>query len=174
MIRPVISLIKALQSNTAVGEVAAGAVLALYAGFTPFKGTHQIFLFLIFFFFKMNKAATLILLPLTKLIYILGLSLLADKIGTYLLMDLTFLHGFWSWVTHAPILAYLNLNNTLVLGGFVIALALSMPVYFLVKKAVAVYHARVGQKVQQWAVVRWLRGLWIVKWCSGWWPGSQE
>lgn len=173
MIRPVIRLIKALQSNTSPVEVASGAVLSLYIGLTPLNGTHQVFLFLLFFFLKINRAATVLLLPLVKLFYVLGLAYVADRIGYYLLTEPAFLRPFWSWATHAPVAAYLNLNHTLVLGGFVIALVLSLPLYMGVCKLIESYRESVAKRTQQWKIVRWLQGLGIVKWFSSWWPGGE-
>lgn len=173
MIRSVVSLIRNLQSNASPTEVASGAVLSLYIGFTPWSGSHQLFLFLLFFFLKINRTAALLLLPLMKLIYLLGLSYLADTAGFYLLTEVPALAGFWSWVTHAPVLAYLNLNQTVVLGGFVIALVLSVPFYFLMCWLIGLYRRSLGQKVARWKVTRWLNGLGIVKWISAWWPKAE-
>ncbi|MGH7197850.1 MAG: TIGR03546 family protein [Candidatus Omnitrophota bacterium] len=173
MIRSFVGLIRNLQSNASPAEVASGAVLSLYIGFTPWTGSHQLFLFLLFFFLKVNRAATLLLLPLMKLITLLGISALADTIGFYLLTEVPALAGFWAWVTRAPVLAYLNLNQTVVLGGFVIALALSAPVYFLMGWLIGLYRRSLGQKVARWQVTRWLNGLGIVKWISSWWPKAE-
>ena len=173
MIRSVISLIKGLQANTAPAEIAWGAALALFIGFTPMKGSHQIFLFLLFFFLKMNRTATLLLLPLTKLVYVLGLYTLADRIGYWLLTEVSFLRPFWAWVSHAPVLAYLNLNNTLVLGGFVLAIFLTLPLYIGIYRLVGCYREKVARKSEQWKAVRWLQGMGIVKWFSSWWPRGE-
>jgi uncharacterized protein (TIGR03546 family) len=173
MIRSVVGLIRNLQSNASPAEVASGAVLALYIGFTPWSGSHQLFLFLLFFLLKINRAAALLLLPLMKLVYLLGLSFLADRIGFYLLTEVPAIEGFWAWVTRAPVLAYLNLNQTVVLGGFVIALALSVPFYLFIVWLIGLYRRSLGQKVAQWKVTRWLSGLGIVKWVSAWWPKEQ-
>ncbi len=173
MIRSVVGLIRNLQSNASPAEVALGGVLSLYIGFTPWSGSHQLFLFLLFFLLKINRAATLLLLPLMKLITLLGLSYLADTVGFYLLTEVPVLAGFWAWVTRAPVLAYLNLNQTVVLGGFVIALALSLPFYFLICWLIGLYRRSLGQKIAQWKMTRWLNGLGIVKWISSWWPKAE-
>ena len=173
MIRSLVSLIRSLQSNTSPVEVASGAAFSLYIGFTPWSGSHQILLFLLFFFLKLNRTATLLLLPLMKLIYLLGLSTLADTIGFYLLTEVPALTGFWSWVTHAPVLVYLNLNQTVVLGGFVLALALSAPFYFFMCWLIGLYRRSLGQKIAQWKMTRWLNGLGLVKWILSWWPKAE-
>jgi len=56
---------------------------------------------------------------------------LQTVIGGYLLVDASFLTGFWSFVTGLPIVALLDLNNTLIAGGLALSFILLSPVYFL-------------------------------------------
>ncbi len=169
MIRSVISLVKAFQSNQSPAGVGAGAAMALYIGLTPITGSHAFFLWLAFFFFRMNKAATLIVLPIVKIFYLLGFAYLADQLGFFLLNQPA-LYPLWSWVTHAPVLALLNLNHTVVLGGALLAAALTFPVYWLVCRGILAYRKRYAEKVEKWRAIRWLRSLGIVKWIYSWWP----
>jgi len=174
MIRPILKVIKSLQSNTSPSELASGAVMALYFGLTPLNHTHVIFLVLCFFLFKINRAVTMILLPLLKLFYYLGLARLADYIGTYLLIKVEALGPVWVRVTHMPVLAYLDLQYTLVLGGLVLSLILSFPVYILAYQAVLAYRAKFRDKINNWRVVKWLSSLAIVQQLSKFWPGTHD
>ena len=170
MIRPIIKLIRTLQSNANPHEVAAGGALGLYFGFTPLNHTHVIFLILAFIFFKINRAATILLLPLYKLLYILGVVYLADGIGSFLLIECEFLTPFWSWFVHAPVLAYLDFHYTLVLGGIVLALVFTVPVYWLILKGVEAYRVRYRDRLNNWRVTQWFKGLTISRWLFSWWP----
>lgn len=170
MIRPVINLIKALQSNVSPGEIAAGAAMGVFFGFTPMNRTHVIFLVLAFFLFRINRAACVLTIPLYKLAYYLGVVNLADGLGNYLLLRADFLTPFWTWITNAPVLAYLELNHTLVLGGLIISLLLSLPVYVLCVQLVLEYRARLRTKMANWKVVQWAQKLTLVRWAASWWP----
>ena len=122
-----------LQLNITPGQVARGVCLGLFLGFIPLNGPMAGLLFIFFLIFKVNRFSTVIVLPLFKLVYVLGAWRLAESVGSYLLIDAKFLSGFWSLVTSLPILALLDLNNTLVAGGLAISFALCIPVYFISK-----------------------------------------
>lgn len=122
-----------LQLNITPGQVARGVCLGLFLGFTPLNGPMAGLLFIFFLVFKVNRFSTVIVLPLFKLVYILGAWRLAESVGGYLLIDARSLGGFWSLVTSLPILALLDLNNTLVAGGLAISFVLCIPVYFISK-----------------------------------------
>ena len=161
MIRPIFNLFRALQSNTSPGDLAAGAVMSLYFGLTPLNHTHVIFLILIFFVVKINRALSILVVPVIKIFYYLGLAHVADFIGTYLLMAPP-LGPFWARVTHMPVLAWLDLQYTTVLGGLVLALLLSRQMYLLAYQAVLAYRARFREKVANWRLVKWLHSLtWV-------------
>ena len=170
MIRPVIKLIRVLQSNAHPGEIASGVVLSLYFGLTPLNHTHVLFLILVFMFFKINRAATLVFLPLVKLFYYLGLIHVADALGAFLLVQCAFLEPFWTWFTHAPVFSYLDFHYTLVLGGFALAALLSFPVYLGIIKGVNAYRSGLREKINNWGFLKWIRGLSIFKWIYSWWP----
>ncbi len=170
MIGPVIKIIRVLQSNTDPREIAAGGVLALYFGLTPLNHTHVIFLILAFFVLKVNRVATILLLPIIKLFYILGLVHVADMVGSFFLIKLSFMETFWAWFTNTPVLALLDFNHTLVLGGVLLALILSAPAYFLLIKGVAAYRERYRDKFNNLGVARWIKSWSISKWIIKVWP----
>lgn len=164
MIRQVIRLARLLQSNTDPRQIALGAVLGLFFGFTPSDQTHLIVLVLLFFFLKINRAAALLVYPFAKLIYFFGLWNVADRVGYYLLTDSPVPHGVWSFVTHAPVLALLRLDHTLVLGGMALATIAGIPFFIGVVWAVYAYRASMAEKVGRWNVLKGLQGLSFVKW----------
>lgn len=170
MIKPIIRFIQALQSNTSPSEIAAGAVMSLYIGLTPWKSTHLIFLILIFLFFKINRAATMILLPFIKLIDVLVLRYAVDAAGFYLLTKVAFLKPVFTFCADAPVFALMNLNHTRVLGGLVFSLVLSPFVFIGMIKFVGAYRAGLKSRIDNMGIVKWVKGLMIVKWIARWWP----
>lgn len=164
MIRQIFHLARLLQSNTDPRHIALGAVLGLFFGFTPSNQTHLIILVLLFFFLKINRAAAMLVYPLAKLIYFFGLWKVADRIGYSLLTASPVPHDVWSFVTHAPVLALLRFDHTLVLGGMSLALMTGIPLFIGVVWAVQVYRASFAERVGRWNLVKALQGMTLVKW----------
>lgn len=122
-----------LEFNISPNEVALGVCLGMFFGFTPLNGPMALLFLILFFLLKVNRISTALILPLFKLFYVFGASQLADRLGSYLLIDATFLNNFWRTVTNLPILALLDFNNTLVTGGLALSLICFLPVFLLAK-----------------------------------------
>ena len=104
----------------------------------------------------------MLVLPLFKLLYLVGISSLADLLGGVLLINATFLTSFWRIVTHMPILALLDLNNTLVSGGFLLSTLLCFPVYIGSKKGIVVLREKYFDKIKNSKFVQWFKKLPII------------
>ncbi|MEI8176650.1 MAG: DUF2062 domain-containing protein [Candidatus Omnitrophota bacterium] len=154
-----VRIIKLLEENTSSVEVAGGVCLGLFLGFTPLNGPFAFLLALFFFLVKINRASTLLTLPLFKLLYIFGGAHLADRVGSYLLIDAGYLAGFWSFVTNLPVLAYLNLNTTIVIGGIALALIAAVPVFIGSRLAVIGLRRRYAEKMKNSKVSKFIDGL---------------
>ncbi len=138
-----------LELNISPAGVAGGVCLGMFLGFIPLNGPMALMLFIFFFLFRVNRFSTVLTLPLFKLLYLLGASLLAERIGGYLLIDVSFLTGFWQQVTSLPILALLDLNNTLVTGGLAFSIILCLPVYLLARFIYVKFIAPNLKKIQE-------------------------
>lgn len=97
--------------------VGYGVCLALLPKTTPL----WLFLFLLVFILRVNLIVTfsvfIVSLGLNHLIHPLF-----EKIGFWLLVDVGFLRPVWSFFYHAPLLPYLQLNNSYVLGSSIVCL----------------------------------------------------
>jgi len=138
-----------LELNITPAEVAGGVCLGIFFGFIPLNGPMALLLFIFFFIFKVNRLTTVITLPLFKLIYVLGASNFIERFGGYLLLDANYLAGFWRMVTNLPVLALLDLNNTLVAGGLVISIILTLPVYFAARFIYVKFIEKNIKKIQE-------------------------
>ncbi len=153
-------IIKFLRSNVSPGETAAGACLGMFLGFVPLNGPMAFILAIFFFIFKINRFSTLLTLPLFKLFYLAGASNFADRIGTYFLIDAKNLENFWRWLTGLPIVAYFDINNTLVIGGLILSTLLSIPVYFAAKKiAVIIFKSKYYEKIRNTKFIAGMNGI---------------
>lgn len=152
-------ILSILELNISPGEVAGGVCLGMFLGFIPLNGPMALMLFILFFLFKINRFSTAITLPLFKLFYIFGVSSLSERIGGYLLVDADFLTGFWQIVTNLPVLALVDLNNTLVAGGLFLSIAICIPVYlsarviyihFIEPNLSRIQESRLAKRIKSW------------------------
>ncbi len=130
----------------------------MFLGFIPLNGALALMLFIFFFLFKINRFSTALTLPLFKLLYLLGVSSLAERIGGYLLLKVDFLTDFWQYVTNLPVLALLDLNNTLVAGGLALSIILCLPVYILTGFIYRNFIAPNLKKIQESKLAKRLKG----------------
>ncbi len=158
-VRLPVKIVRLFDSNTSPSEVAAGICLSMFMGFIPLNGPMAIVLFLFFFLFKINRLAAMLILPLFKLLYVAGIYKLTDRLGGALLIDAQFLTSFWSWLTHLPVLALLQLNNTLVAGGLAFSIILAIPVYIAGKKGFLLLRDSYFVKIKESKFVKFIKKM---------------
>ncbi len=163
---PIISfparILRLLDANVSAQEIASGVCLGMFMGFIPLNGPMTIILVLFFLFFKLNRMSTILTLPVFKLFYISGVYKLTDLLGGIVLIDAEFLTRFWRIVTHLPVLAYLDLNNTLVAGGLVLSLILLVPVFFLSAVVAGKMQSVYVERIRKLAFVQVVKKLPII------------
>lgn len=152
-------IVSIIEGNISPREIAFGVCLGAFLGFIPLNGPMALLLSIFFFVFRINRVATILTLPIFKLAYILGMYRLADITGTYILEKAGYLAGFWRWITHLPVISYLDINNTLIAGGLVIATALSIPIYFIAKRSVIFLSAKYSDKIKNSAFAKFIPGI---------------
>ncbi|MFH1189372.1 MAG: TIGR03546 family protein [Candidatus Omnitrophota bacterium] len=162
LIRLPANIIRLLESYVSSREIAAGVCLGMFLGFTPLNGPMGILLVLFFFIFKVNRVSTLLTMPLFKAVYMLGVSGLLEKFGGYLLIDAAGLSGLWATLTGLPVIAYLDLNNTLVMGGIAGSAILSIPLYFAAERVSAALQKTYSEKLKNSRIAKAISGLKIV------------
>ncbi len=141
------SLIGALHSEGTPGQLAAGIVLGSFLGLTPLVNIHNAVIF-----------AALVLLNVSFAGGMLGWALfipfgflldpLFDWIGHTLLFTPS-LTPFFASLYNMPIVPLTNFNNTVVLGSFVFAVVLAVPLYVAARLGVTRYRATIGARVRQ-------------------------
>lgn len=123
-----------VKANPSDREIAAGVVLALFFGFVPLNEGMAFLLAILFFLVRVNRFSTIVFLPLFKLVYLAGGRVLAERVGAFLLIDAGWLAPLWRWLTSLPVVALLDINYTLIIGGVAVAALLSLPVYLGAKR----------------------------------------
>jgi uncharacterized protein (TIGR03546 family) len=158
-----LKIVRLFVVNTADREIAWGVCVAMFLGFLPLNGPMAAVFFILLFVLKVNRLASVLVLPAFKLLYLLGVSALADLLGGVLLINAKFLAGFWGWLTHLPLAALLNLNNTIVAGGLILSLLLAAPLYFAALRVIALLRKTIFDKIKNTAFVKWLLKLPLVE-----------
>lgn len=154
-----VKIVKLFTSNVSPSEVASGVCLGMFLGFVPLNGPMALFLFICLLLFKINRLASILVLPVFKLFYVLGVSYLADGLGGILLINLEPLTAFWNFFVSLPIIAYLDINNTLVAGGLTISLVLCYPVYLGSKKGLVLLREKYFDKIKDSKFINWFKKL---------------
>ena len=137
------SLAKTLHSEGTPGQIAGGIALGAALGLTPLMNLHN--------------AIVLVLLCIVNVSFgsgLLGMALFApigfmldpvfDRLGHWLLTDVTSLRPFFAWIDAQPVLAYSNLTNTVVLGSVVGWLLLFVPIFIAARYGVIHYRRSLG------------------------------
>lgn len=150
------SILSILQSQESPKEVAMGVCLGAMIGLSPFDCLHTYLILILIFIVKVNMGAAFLSIALFKLV---GFCLdpLAHLIGYLLLVKANFLNGLWVYLYNLPILPYTRFNNTVVLGSFVLALILFIPIFHGTIKLLHLYRAHWYEKVEKSRIMKWLK-----------------
>ena len=155
--------IKILREGQTPAQVAGGFALGSILGLSPMLTLQGIVVWLIILVLNVNLAASLFALSVFSLIAGL-LDPLFHWVGYQVLANIEALQSTWTALYNAPVAPLTRFNNTVVMGSFVSALVLFVPVYFGMKRFVVAYRASVGQKIAQWKVYRVLKQSSLVQW----------
>ena len=140
------SLVRTLHSEGTPTQIGAGIALGAALGLTPLLSLHNLFILAALALLNVSFAAGLLGLTLFAPIGFL-LDPVFDRVGTVLLLRAESLHPLWEFTDATPVVAWFNLNNTVILGSIVGWLALFVPVYLLARLGVLRYRATIGQRV---------------------------
>lgn len=149
-------LLKALSSDASPGQIAGGFVLGMILGLTPFWSLHNLIVILLIILIRVN-----ISMAIFSFLIFSGIAYLFDplfhSLGYVILVDATFLHGFWVALYNLPLLALSNFNNTVVMGSLVVSLVLVFPMYPLTEKGVVFYREQIDAKVKKWKITKLMK-----------------
>ncbi len=149
-------LLKALASEASPAQIAGGFILGMIIGLTPIFSFHNLIILLLIIVIKVNVGMAF----LAFLIFS-GIAYLADpafhSFGTWLLENGS-LQSIWITMYDIEWLAMTRFYNTVVIGSFVIALILSIPMFPGVVVFVKKYREHILERMQKWKVVKALKG----------------
>lgn len=131
MLKFIVKLLKALNSNSHPGEIAHAVCLGMLLGFLPKNNIFWYIITVFILFMRINKGALVL--------STLGISLLAplfdslfDTVG-YWFLTLPALKPTFAWLLDIPFVGFTKFNNTIVSGALLCGLAIYIPLYIIAR-----------------------------------------
>jgi uncharacterized protein (TIGR03546 family) len=149
-------LIKALASEASPNQLAGGFVLGMIIGLTPVASMHNLLIVVLVIVLKVNIGMAIL-----AFLVFSGVAYLADPLfhnfGIWML-EIESLQSTWTSMYNNEFWAITKFYNTVVLGSFVSALLLCIPMFPLSKIGVEQYRKHIHEKVMKTKFVKALKG----------------
>lgn len=156
-------LFKILNGDVDPRQIATGVALGAIVGLTPILSLHNLIVLLLVCIIRVNVTSVIFSAAVFGLLSYL-VAPLSDGLGYLLLVRCEFLNPFWTALYNMPVLPLTNFNNTLLLGGLIIALIIFYPNLVLVRKGVIAYRASIQPKLEKIKLFKILKGTKIYQW----------
>jgi uncharacterized protein (TIGR03546 family) len=138
------SLIKTLHSEGTPTQIAAGVAIGAALGLTPLVNLHNIVILVVLVMVNVSFGAGMLGMAIFAPVGFL-LDPLFDRLGHWLLVDVTALRPLWTWLDDTPIFALSNLDNTVVVGSLFGWLILGFPIFIAARTLVIRYRVSFGE-----------------------------
>lgn len=149
-------LIKILNKDATPAQIAGGFAFGAMVGLIPKFNLLALLICIAILLIRVNIAIAVLA---TGLFAIVGAITdpFVEQLGYLLLTDLSALRGVWTFLYNLPVVPWTGFNNSLVLGNFVLGLALFVPLFVGMKAFVGVYRSRLRDRLAQWKVFQLLK-----------------
>ena len=156
ILKYVAKLLKALSSEASPNQLAGGFILGMIIGLTPVISVHNLFILVLIIILKVNIGMAV----LAFLIFS-GIAYLADPLfhsfGIWILEN-DGLQDTWTSMYNNELWAITKFYNTVVIGSFISALILCVPMFPLTKVGVVQYRKHIHEKVMKTKFAKALKG----------------
>lgn len=139
-------LIHAFNADTSPNQTAGAFCLGATIGLIPKGNLSALIMFLITWIFRVNLGVAALAIGVFSLVGY-ATDPFTEKLGFYLLSGIPALQGLWTTLYNLPVVPYFAFNNTLVMGNLATGILLSIPLFFLSRRLIVIYHTRYRQKV---------------------------
>lgn len=137
------SLVKTLHSEGTPNQIAVGIAIGAALGLTPLVNLHNVVILVALVMLNVSFGAGMLGMGIFAPVGFL-LDPVFDRLGHWLLVDVTALRPFWVWLDDTPIFALSNLDNTVVVGSLFGWLVLALPIWVVARILVVRYRASFG------------------------------
>lgn len=155
--------IKILREGQTPAQVAGGFALGSILGLSPMLTLQGVVVWLVILILNVNLSAALVALTVFSLVAFL-LDPVFHWFGFQVLVNIDSLQSLWTSLYNAPIAPLTRFNNTVVLGSFLCAILLFIPIYFGMKKFVVAYRSTVGVRMEKLKAYQILKRSSLVQW----------
>ncbi len=162
-IKFVTNFLKILRAGQTPRQIAGAFALGAIVGLSPSLTIQGVVIWLVIFLLNVNLSAAFFAYGAFALIGYL-FDPLFHSLGYFLLVDVTALHGIWTYLYNAPLAPLSRFYNTVVLGSFVTGIVLSVPIYFLMKSFVVAYRTHIHARVEKWKIYQVLNRSSLIHW----------
>jgi len=155
-------IIKIFREGQSPSQIAGGFALGMMIGLSPSFNLQGIILWLLILSLNVNIGAAILAITFCNL-----LAYIFDPFFHWIgfqILTADWLKDTWTSIYNAPIAPLTNFNNTVVMGSFITALFLFLPVYFCMIKIVNLYRKNFYSKIQKLKIYQILLGNDLVKW----------
>ncbi|MBO6573013.1 DUF2062 domain-containing protein [bacterium] len=156
ILKYVAKLLKALSSEASPNQLAGGFILGMIIGLTPVLSVHNLIILILIIILKVNIGMAI----LAFLIFS-GIAYLADPLfhsfGIWILEN-DGLQDTWTSMYNNELWAITKFYNTVVIGSFISALVLCVPMFPLTKVGVVQYRKHIHEKVMKTKFAKALKG----------------
>lgn len=172
MLKKIINLLKAINSNSHPGEIAHAVCLAAIIGFMPKNNALWYILTVLFLFMRINKGAFILLSVVFSCCATFADPLL-DNIG-YQILTIPALEPFFSTFLNIPFMAFTKINYTIVMGALVSALVIYIPLYWLMRGFIKLWRATLAPALRKTKFIKFLSKVPLIQKASGVLNGSKN
>lgn len=170
MIRIVAKVLKVLNSESEPGQISLALCLAMVAGLTPFLGIHNLLVILLVLLLRVNLSTFLLGLAAFS-----GIAYILDPLFHYMglaILTADSLQDLWTSLYNSTFWRLTRFNNSILMGSFLFALILFVPLYIAANFAIRQYRRRVLEWVKKTRLMQALaasRFYSLYQSASGWW-----
>jgi uncharacterized protein (TIGR03546 family) len=147
LFKQIFNFLKLLNSDTGIYQLASGLTLGMFLGFSPFLSLQTALVLFVIFFFRIQMGAAFLAAFFFKFIAFL-IDPLADKLGQIVLENQGF-RPLWVSLYNMPIIPFTRFNNSIVMGSFVVAVILAIPLFFFFKFFILRYRETIVVRFKQ-------------------------
>lgn len=156
MLNSVAKLLKLLNAETNPSQLSMGFVVGMIVGLTPLWSFHNLLLTFLVFVFRVNLSAFILSFTVFSGIAYL-LDPLMEQAGASLLMSPS-MRDTWTQLYSLSFWRLTHFNNTLTLGSLVVAIGLSIPLFFISNVAIRKYRQHLLVWVRKSKLVQIIKG----------------
>lgn len=157
MLRQIIKVLKALNSNEAPWQISLGIIFGSILGLTPLFNLHNLDILFLALVINVNISMMIVSWAVFSLIAY-ALDPLFHQLG-YSVLTSPSLEGFWTEFFSCPIFLLANLNNTIVMGSLIFSLVAAVPLFFLLNVLVVKYRDAYNAFIGKFPLLRFLKVL---------------